>query len=589
MLCNACLMQRRLRDEPDMQTIVRLDRIAGAKHPAEALELAWEAILEKDYAPVFRPALAALAALPERDAVDDAVRSLAECANRVADSLSELGYDHAGPLYHKILGSARSDGAFYTNNLSALMLARLAFPADWIDWTDPEAVENLRVIDPACGTGTLLMATLRTIKARVGEPEGHEADALHKHLVENTLCGLDINQHAVQLAACNMTLGAPTVDYARMNLLKMPHGPQPDGTVKSGSVELLVDDAEHLGLHAPKRSFGDHGGEQVSEGEAIRFPLRGLDGVIMNAPFTDNRKRGRKFGAEALKAMQRREVDLRDKLKQADPAAGGVITTNSIRTFFTPMADRMIDAGRGVLAKVIPVTACVGASGTAERRFLAERFHVERIVTSHDPKRPAFSEGCGINESLLVCRRHPGGERPPTQFVSLRAMPDTVEAAIEAADTIASAEPGPWGSALHWPADRVRDGDWTPAQWYDGELAKAARALDGNALLEPAGLRYEVGPAGQRVQDAYQVRDGDGPDAVPGFHSVSSALRRTLFGTPDVHYGPRAAKLKLAERYRAQRGQLLVTMRHNTVSGRLTGLWTGRAVVRMVGSDPHAR
>ena len=35
MLCNACLLQRRLRDEPEMKTIVRLDKVAGAKHPRE--------------------------------------------------------------------------------------------------------------------------------------------------------------------------------------------------------------------------------------------------------------------------------------------------------------------------------------------------------------------------------------------------------------------------------------------------------------------------------------------------------------------------------------------------------------------------
>ena len=44
---------------------------------------------------MFRPALAVLAALPAGRAVDDAIRVVAECANRVADSLSDLGYDHA--------------------------------------------------------------------------------------------------------------------------------------------------------------------------------------------------------------------------------------------------------------------------------------------------------------------------------------------------------------------------------------------------------------------------------------------------------------------------------------------------------------
>ena len=83
MLCNACLLQRRLRDEPEMRTIVRLDRVAGARHPREVLEVAWESILEKDYAPVFRPALAVLGALRDAKAIDDAVRMVAECANRV--------------------------------------------------------------------------------------------------------------------------------------------------------------------------------------------------------------------------------------------------------------------------------------------------------------------------------------------------------------------------------------------------------------------------------------------------------------------------------------------------------------------------
>ena len=183
MLCNACLLQRRLRDEPEMKTIVRLDKVAGASNPREVLEIAWESILEKDYAPVFRPALAVLAALRADKSIDDAIRVVAECANRVADSLSDLGYDHAGPLYHRILGSAKSDGAFYTNNLSAIMLVRLALAEDFVDWSDLEAVSNLRVIDPACGTGTLLMAALQTIKARVAgskEMNAEERNALHK-------------------------------------------------------------------------------------------------------------------------------------------------------------------------------------------------------------------------------------------------------------------------------------------------------------------------------------------------------------------------------------------------------------------------
>ena len=586
MLCNACLLQRRLRDEPELKMIMRLDRVAGASNPREVLEIAWEAILEKDYAPVFRPALAVRGALREDKAIDDAIRMVAECANRVADSLSELGYDHAGPLYHRILGSAKSDGAFYTNNLSAIMLSRLALAGDGIDWSDPNAVAKLRIIDPACGTGTLLMACLQTIKSLVAgtrELSDAERNTLHKRVVEDVLCGLDINQHGIQLAACNMTLGAPTVDYARMNLVTMPHGPQGDASPKAGSLEILTAVGDALDLHSmtsARRSLESLNAAQVNESEQIRFPLHDLDAVIMNAPFTDNRKRSRKFGAGAIKAMQQHELDIRDRLMARDPAAGRVITTNSIRTFFTPLADQLLRIDRGVLAKVIPATACTGASGVDERRFLAERFHIERIVTTHDPRRINFSENTSIHECLFVCRRCPQGEQTPTEFVSLRVMPDSAEEAMAAADALVSGDPGRWGNVHHWPADRVRDGNWTPVQWYDGALAQAAWEVERNALLEPAGLRQTIGPDGRSVQDAYEIGQPDGPGAIPGFHSVSGELRRTILGEPDVWYVPRRRPRRNMDRWieqsRTLRSRLLVPMRLDTVSGRLTGLWTAQ-------------
>ena len=391
------------------------------------------------------------------------------------------------------------------------------------------------------------------------------------------LCGLDINQHAVQLAACNLTLGAPTVDYARMNLLTMPHGPQPDGSFKAGSLEILTAEAERLDLFETgqaKRSFTDFDAAQVNESEESRFPLRDVDAVIMNAPFTDNRKRARKFGPEAVKGMQAHEIEIRDRLERADSVAGRMITTNSIRTFFTPLADQLLQSDQGVLAKVIPATACIGASGVEERRYIAGRFHVERVVTTHDPKRVNFSENTSIHECLLVCRRSAETKRPPTEFVSLRQMPENAAEAAEAAEAIASGSPGRWGNVKRWSCDRVRDGDWTPVQWFDSTLPESVVALEKSAQLEPVGARFQIGPAGQRIQDAYEVHAEQTPDAVAGFHSVSSGLRQTMLGKPDVWYRPREAKSDLADRYARQRGHLLVPMRLDTVSGRVTALWS---------------
>ena len=86
-------------------------------------------------------------------------------------------------------------------------------------------------------------------------------------------------------------------------------------------------------------------------------------------------------------------------------------------------------------------------------------------------------------------------------------MPDNAESAIAAADAIASGKGSHWGSLHRWPADRVLAGDWTPVQWFDGALADAAYDIEQSTRLEPCALRFEIGPAGQRIQDAYEICD----------------------------------------------------------------------------------
>ena len=39
------------------------------------------------------------------------------------------------------------------------------------------------------------------------------------------------------------------------------------------------------------------------------------------------------------------------------------------------------------------------------------------------------------------------------------------------------------GRATEWPAERIEAGDWSPVQWYYGELAKAYTVLSENAGL----------------------------------------------------------------------------------------------------------
>ena len=513
MLSNAALLHQRLRLVEQLGQITKLEDAArvGVDDLPPAIRAAWREILAVDYHPVFSPAVAVVNALSDGELARP-LSWIAENAIAVADELASLRFDHAGPLYHRLLSSARYDGSFYTNNVSALLLARLALTESTVDWSDVEALSKLKVIDPACGTGTLLMAAMHAIRDRYETAAGTDAelDLLHLALVEDVIYGLDINRHGVQLAACNLTLGNPRVDYRRMNLYTMQHGPQSNGKYKAGSLELLAtasDTRDIISLAAPLPTAEDLEAERAEPGAAPTESLTQLfDLVIMNPPFTRNDIRNRQYDSGDRRPLQEREIEIASFLAGPDALASQAIDQTSVRTFFSPLADALLKKDAfGTLAEVVPTTALTAASGIDERRFLAERLQIETIVTSHDPRRVSFSENTTIHESLLVARR-PDKERIATRFISLARMPQDAHEAILLSDLInRGADLGGWGTEYAWPWHRVRAGDWSAAQFNDAALAEAMHdmeSLAGTRLAAAESLCF-IEPSGRRVRDAF--------------------------------------------------------------------------------------
>ncbi len=575
-LSNATLLHHRLRLVPAMSDVGTLE--AALQDPGSvpgAVRKAWDAILKIDYHPVFAPALAALNALSDRDA-QNPLQRIGLCAVAVADELASLRFDHAGSIYHRLLATAPYDGSFYTSNVSALLLARLALSEDWADWADADALTELRVIDPACGTGTLLMAAMHAIRDRHERAAGAEAEAdlLHLALVEDVLYGLDINRHGVQLAACNLTLGNPRVDYRRMNLYTMQHGPQGDGAAKAGSLELLAtaqDRRDIASLAAPLPTAEGLDAERAEPGAAPKHSLTGLfDLVIMNPPFTRNDIRNRQYGSSDRRALQQREIEIAQFLWKRDTAAFRAIDQSTVQTFFSPLADVLLKQEMATLASVVPTTALTSASGSAQRKFLAERIQLETVVTSHHPQRISFSENTSIHESLLVARR-PRAERGPTRFVSLTRMPQDAHEAILLADRIMRGAPlEDWGVDHWWPWPRIRAGEWTAAQFCDAKLANAIcdlAALAGT-LLVPAKTLCQIEPSGRRIRAAF-VRDAppEAPWTAPILWDHVTHVRTSMNAEADVQGSPKRDQEQYAADLVKKASRLLVAsrLRTNTV------------------------
>ena len=164
---------------------------------------------------------------------------------QISEEVAGLRHDLIGRIFHRVLDTARYDGSYYTSTAAAVLLTTLAFREQDTDWNDPNAVTTLRICDPACGTGTLLMAAaervrhLRNVAGR-GTPE--DEDALGLALVEDVLWGYDSNLTATHMAAATVGMLSPATQFSHINIHRVRLGVFND-VPYVGSLEFLTGQA----------------------------------------------------------------------------------------------------------------------------------------------------------------------------------------------------------------------------------------------------------------------------------------------------------------------------------------------------------
>ncbi|HEX2556501.1 MAG TPA: hypothetical protein VHL98_22615 [Microvirga sp.] len=566
-LANAYIFQEQL--NPTDERVVSLRELAVERDLLRATSERWTWIWQNiNYVAVFQLGARVLEQLPSNQNTLTALRALLAEAAQICARQAALRHDLMGRIYHRLLHDAKYLGTFYTAVPSATLLLQLAFALDWPqDFGSPRELASFKVADLACGTGTLLMATAqalsdRYIRARAQSGRSLtrvDLKTLHRTLMENVLHGYDVLPSAVHLTASTLAMLAPEVAFVRMNLYAMPMGVD-RGDIRLGSLDFLATD--HV---KTQMALDDTQAETLRIGASgartVDATVPKLDLCVMNPPFTRSVGGNLLFGSLPEPERKRLQAELRAQIQATRISAN---STAGLGSVFVALADRRLKPG-GRLAFVLPAALASGEAWGATRRLVADRYHLETVIASHDPERPNFSESTNLSEVMFVARKRGRGEgAAETLYVNLHRNPRSIHEALDLAIRIARirepaalggrgttavrADGAKLGEAVRAPAPQGA-ANWSGALFAQTELLRAWWSLHEGGLLLPGTSRsfpvplrplIELGTLGhdQRdIHDAFSVSH-DEYSAHAAFWGNASGEVRCIAQAPNAWLHP---------------------------------------------------
>lgn len=519
--------------------------------PVGRLTEAWDLILALDYKPVFETGIAVLRAPAQMPTLTYFAKVACRAAVEVSRTIAGMRHDLLGRVFHRILPAAKHTGAFYTSTPAATLLAGLSITEKIAQ--RPFDAYHYTVVDPACGTGTLLMAAAERIKQVTGD----RGRLISKHLIENVISGYDIELAATHMASVTLGLLVPTVAFDKMNIHR-PYLGVVGNHVRAGSLELF-DESGQMSLMPSPAS------EQVETGEetlgAYRHSL-----VIMNPPFTRDSLRYDHLGEGEEKAVKARERELFQNTAAHRSGGSGM---------FMLLADRLTEEDKGTIAAILPTVWLGGPAGRRVWEYLLQRFHLETVVVSHDPERMWFSENTNISESLFVLRRLNEVNRGwPTRFVRFVINPGEVSGALTAVNALEAGEVPPNATVFYRSRERVMAGDWLPARFLSEFLIDRIDHwfIDREVDVVRLGEVALVGPAGQGVRGVYKTSTMPDRYARRALWKNDTKTTQAMHGETDKYIVAKPGKQKTADRYWDQRSRLLIPNNSRLNTARVFGV-----------------
>ncbi len=538
-------------------------KLQDQPHPPAAAYEHWKWIYQNiNYLPIFQLGSRVLLELPSHPDTLKAFRILLTEAHAICAHQSALRHDLMGRVYHWLLYHAKYLGTYYTSIPAATLLLKLALSRSWErDFGDPAQLAEFKVADLACGTGTLLMATAQAVsdayilaRAQTGRRlELADLHDLHRALMENLLYGYDVLPTAVHLTASTLALLAPEIAFSRMNLYVMPLGV--DGNLaRLGSLDFIGKDTVRTQI-ALDQSQAEIFRADASQTQTTSATVPELDLCVMNPPFVRSVGGNLLFGSlPDERGVLQDELRKRVKSLQANITAG-------LGAVFVALADKSLKPG-GRLAFVLPHALASGEAWSATRKLLAERYHLEIVVSSYDAERPNFSENTDLSELLFIARKKQTGREASetTTYINLWRNPTTVHEALDLAERmktlpegIIRPPSGSTGEAFALPAPSGVE-NWHGALFARSDLAKAFLALRQGQICWPGQPAVSIplcalsklgsiGPDRRDIHDAFTVSD-DAWSLHPAFWGHEADKVTVIRQQPNAWLHPRAQAAK---------------------------------------------
>ena len=582
----------------------------------------WKFITEKiDYVPIFHLARQVLLELPQRSEVSGALRALSDSVMEIVAERAALRHDLMGRIYHRLLLEAKYLGTFYTSVPAATLLLKMTLdPRDWkVDWSDIKSVQELRVADLACGTGTLLMAAQQAITdnyieatSAAGKKVGsQQLRSLHKVEIEDVLYGYDVLTSAVHLTASTLAMLAPDISFKRMHLYVVPLGVQINNRPALGSIEYLLGQEVVTQVDLFGEITAGAAVAVTGKGSAAsQAPLPRLDLCVMNPPFTRSVGGNLLFGS--IPKTDRKEMQKR--LSQIlHPSSGRshvwASSTAGLGSVFVAIAHNHIREG-GRMALVLPAALVSGVAWEKTRQLFAQHYVIEMLIASHDPGQWNFSENTSLSEVLVIARKRRAGEAisdaksicvnlwrntttPIDALALASAVQSTPAAEVDGNSSVslgvASIRLGEdiRGEIIGIPWAAMRQGQWYGCAFAQTDLVRAAHFLRVGKVYLPGArdlhaipvcaLRGvgDLGPDRRDIYDGFEVSEAF--SSYPGYWSHQADAVLTMEDQPNRYLHPlvqarrgrplrrvdllwpRAGRLMLAERLRVNTQRLVAT------------------------------